>query len=311
MRDKLKGMLWGVALGDALGAPFEFRYGSLPYKSTLNNTSQITDDTEMTLALLNCLSETNFQYDKNKVILSYIKWANSDPCDVGLNTRKLFCHPIIMNDDQALRKYNKVYDELIKMPVSQHSQSNGHLMRASPLAILLVSNKKQDCWVTDTKLTNFHPICIESSKLYFRMIYNLLFNINEPLLIDWTNDIIIQQVIKDVLNIEKTDVPSNRNVNVSRGWTCHSLYFAMIAYHIQFNNFTEAMNYIIGKHLDSDTDTNAAIAGAILGLKYGYDNLIKDEITLKNINILRKCSSNRPEIYHPKRIDEIIEKIEL
>lgn len=314
MKDKLKGMLWGVALGDALGAPFEFRYGSLPYKSALNDTSQITDDTEMTLALANSLMNNNWVYNTDKVTLAYIKWANSEPCDLGLNTRKLFCHPIIMNDEQALRKFNKVREELLKLPIDHWSQSNGHLMRVSPLAILFVNNSFEtvkSLWKADTMLTNFHPICIETVNIYFRMIYNLLNDINDPLTLDWSKNIQIQQAIQDVLDIELLNKPSKRQVNVSRGWTCHSLFFAMIAYQIHFNNFTEAMEYIIGQHLDSDTDTNAAIAGAILGLTYGYENLIKDEITLNNINILRKCNTNRPEIYRPNKIDEIIEKIEL
>ena len=54
-----------------------------------------------------------------------------------------------------------------------------------------------------------------------------------------------------------------------------------------------------------DTDTNAAIAGALLGAFYGFEEISSNSITYNNINILLNCDSKtgdivRPDIYNIK-----------
>jgi len=49
----------------------------------------------------------------------------------------------------------------------------------------------------------------------------------------------------------------------SKGWVCHSLYIAINAF-LHFDTYLEAMKFIIKDNPGSDTDTNGAIAGALL-----------------------------------------------
>ena len=105
-KDRIKGMFYGLALGDALGAPFEFggknrlknytglldtpviRFTRFQGKKTAE-IGQITDDTEMTLSLANSLVR-NKCYHRDDVIVSYMNWANSNCPYMGTNTRELF-----------------------------------------------------------------------------------------------------------------------------------------------------------------------------------------------------------------------------
>jgi ADP-ribosyl-[dinitrogen reductase] hydrolase len=316
-KDRLRGMLWGVALGDALGGPYEFKYGRIPYTECLQPglSDYVTDDTEMTMALAQCLVENNGKYNADKAVLAYIHWVGSAPLDVGNNTKTLFRHPLTIDTAHALRKYRAVYHELVKEPLDRQSQSNGHLMRASPLGILFVSHPKsvnpfgEKWWLTDTQLSNFHPTCVAAADVYFRMIFNLLHNIKSPAHVDWSTNEHVRRAISDALSVTDTKRPGPRRVNSQRGWTCHALYFAIVAYTYPFTSFTEAMSWIIGQHLDSDTDTNAAIAGAILGLRFGYVKLLNDPITAENIRLIRNTPGTRPQVYHPGRIDEIIDTL--
>lgn len=102
--DKVQGMLMGAFLGDALGAPHEFKCNkNTLYTGILEHqgfrisrfqgrndlmVGQVTDDSEMTLALLRTLIKDG-EYVKNNVILSYLAWANSGGWMMGINTRAL------------------------------------------------------------------------------------------------------------------------------------------------------------------------------------------------------------------------------
>ena len=93
-------MLIGVAIGDALGAPHEFRYMKNVYTGYLQYPVQLqfrfgqkykypiasyTDDTESTITLARSLVR-NKGYDEKDAIMSYLRWVNSDTRFLGTNT---------------------------------------------------------------------------------------------------------------------------------------------------------------------------------------------------------------------------------
>jgi hypothetical protein len=66
------------------------------------------------------------------------------------------------------------------------------------------------------------------------------------------------------------------------------------------DDYDSAMRHIIG--LRGDTDTNACIAGTLLGAVYGYDALCRSATFARNVEIMLACdtsesSSPRPEKY--------------
>ena len=220
------GMLYGLAIGDALGVPHEFTYGRIPYSDTVK--SPVSDDTEMMMALLGTLVECGGEYKKDKVIVSYCRWASSGVPDIGINTANLFMHPSKI-PEKILAYYRTNYDS------SPHtSQANGCLMRAAPLALLPKSLK---IWREDCALSNPHPVCMEASDIYFRMLHALLTSTNDPLSIDWATLPENREAIKQALHY-KTEI---RDVSKQRGWVCHALYFACIMYAHTFESFEEGM----------------------------------------------------------------------
>ena len=55
-----------------------------------------------------------------------------------------------------------------------------------------------------------------------------------------------------------------------------------------------------------DTDTNAAIAGALLGAYYGLENIASDKITRKNIKTVLRCdaaSESKTDIVRPPHLN--------
>ena len=56
---------------------------------------------------------------------------------------------------------------------------------------------------------------------------------------------------------------------------------------------SEAYDWIISENVGSDTDTNACIAGALLGAHIGFDNF--DEATLENYQKNDRCTRKYQE----------------
>lgn len=140
-QDKARGMLVGLAVGDALGAPVEFipapsdfyikemgdkiehfRQGRLPK-------GVWTDDTEMALCLADSLLEDN-GYDSYDIMRKYLAWINEGyrtydgkpACDVGLQTARaigdFLAQPVIYKDTPKTE-----------------SAGNGAIMRLAPIVI--------------------------------------------------------------------------------------------------------------------------------------------------------------------------------
>lgn len=104
--------------------------------------------------------------------------------------------------------------------------------------------------------------------------------------------------IKEVIEYAKKHATKSVLPEVSgksKGWVLSSFYCALVAL-MYFYSFEQAMKYIISIP-DSDTDTNAAIAGALLGCIMGFDGLSKEYITKDNIDKIIDSNSDRPGMY--------------
>ena len=150
MDDYIIGMYVGGALGDALGAPHEYFRSKARYNGKLEHSivrqsrfqgtkvgvvGEITDDTEMTIALLASLAKNNHAYVKNDVIKMYLKFANN--CSfLGNNTRALFYG--IKTEQGYYSRFSKTFDT---QESKNTMQSNGCLMRASALALASNTNE--------------------------------------------------------------------------------------------------------------------------------------------------------------------------
>jgi ADP-ribosyl-[dinitrogen reductase] hydrolase len=330
--DKRQGAVLGHALGDALGAPVEF-YPFAHYSGILNtpitrytraygkqasSIGQTTDDTEMALVLLKTIySDTG--YTKEKAIVNYMIWANNNFEDckgktpfMGKNTRNLLVAPkptvkLYMN---RFRKYYP--DETTK----ENSQSNGALMRSYPLAFV----EDDDIIKLDTEITN-------PSKLSYNAVYVYVTAIKMALSGKTKKNIKkrIRNLIKfDELKIAYEQACNNqfRDVTKKRGHVVHGFYCAFWGL-FQFDNYKSAIDAIIcltpelnikpkfvepGQYkkkdiVVGDTDTNAAIAGALMGAYYGIEKLNEDEITRGNIEILLSCDSSKGGIVRPKEYE--------
>jgi len=310
MYDKIKGMLYSVFIGDALGTTYEFKksysinvpknlkiVGGGPFKV---EKGQVTDDSEMTLALTYSILRKK-TYDKEDVAKSYIRWIESEPKDNGNTTAK------------ALRNA-KTYKDTVNnsFKYNQNSLSNGFLMRISPLAIigLIMEESELDKMIEDeVKITHSNPLCYHTAKLYIYMLIYVLRGgkdyIKEALRIIYLDN---PEGLKHdhVLELHEMVLKSTKNPVSIRGVDGSLMGYMLFAlqislYHlINSTDYEDSFKSII--KLGGDTDTNCAIAGAFLGAKFGFK-----KIPDKWVSVLLNAKYDRPEEFkvNPKLLEDL------
>jgi ADP-ribosyl-[dinitrogen reductase] hydrolase len=297
--DKIKGMIFGVALGDALGAPHEPRFSKKKYTGVLEHTidrfsrfqkkwrrsvvGQYTDDTEMMIVLMKMLNERG-TYSTTAAIKGYLDWANSPNNNfMGNNTRTLF------KGVKTVEGYKRRYEKTFSTPESEWTQSNGALMRCAPLALLPDWAAIEDC-----TLTNPSPVCIDAEVAYLHALRGILMGkIPDEVYGDAVRTAklgLVKEYIKKGYSAKVVNIN-----DAKKGWVLYGLYCAMLSFN--YETYADGIGDIIQR--GGDTDTNAAIAGALLGARFGYSEIVKDPVTRKNIDILLSADTTKGDIPRP------------
>ena len=312
--DRFVGGLYGVAIGDALGAPHEFTRASPKIQYTglftdipvtvqfrftqmIIEPGSVTDDTEMTIQLLDSILENN-NYIVEKTIKKYLEWANLKNTSLGKNTRALM---------KGVTTVKGFYNRQAKIDTT-HVESNGSLMRCLPIALLSDWKKISDI---DVSLTNNNPVNRECSIIYLTLIRHFLFE--EPAKGGSSIPLKFKCKQKSIKTAIKNAIKGIIiDVSVQKGWVVHALYVALITL-FNVNSTEEGMKFIATHFIHGDTDTIMAISGGLLGSKYGFINMNNEVLTSQNIVKLNDflLKSKRPSFNEQtlKNIESYLQKI--
>ena len=286
IKDRILGCLYGQAIGDALGLGTEFMSkGDVKnhYPEKLTCYSQIvqdrhrsrwekgawTDDTDMMLCILRAFNGERF--DINKVAYNFKEWYNTYPLGIGASTANVLS---LGDYTDNPRKAAEIFWNLS----GKNSAPNGAIMRTSVIG-LEKSGYKEDA-IDICKLTHYDPRCVGSCVIAVEIIHNLVWE-NKTLSLDEIVSIGDQYDarIKEWVELAFRGSLSALRLDDSRtmGYTLRTLAAALWCY-FHSRSFMEGLIDIVNE--GGDADTNAAISGAILGAKYGYnsipDKMIKD-----------------------------------
>lgn len=301
--EAVKGMFYGLTIGDCLGMPFEFNRGKdqgvSNYSEIINKTEynnkwhgkrstvegQGSDDSEMTFSLYDCLKNNNFIYDKNKVLLRYMEFANNSSF-LGKNTVALFKGVTTIKGYESRAK--KLFSEEI-------SQSNGSLMRISPLIFCTSLDPDEVSQIVelDTGLSNPCSVNYTFGFIYLYMLRNIVDidfkKENLKKIFDFSieyakkkygNEILIDSLKKDLPKINGLD----------KGWVYYACHCAIYSIFNHNNKFSDQLKNIIIR--GGDTDTTGSITGGLLGALL-YKEMLLEETTNKNMEIVEKADTSK------------------
>lgn len=298
--------LYGGAIGDALGARYEFDSEDLLTKDLSNYVKegellpllgegiwglypgQVTDDTEMAMALANSLL-VNKDLSKvdSDIARGYHNWYLSDPFDIGRATKNALSQLNQKDSNEKIaedmRLSARLFDKKCIKDFKEPNLSNGMLMRIGPLALLCTGiltelddlNQKttyqliKEIVRQDTSLTHASEEALNYSTIY---VILLAFAIKDGTLksgLDFLNEFGEPKVgdawqrLSDGLkpNGKLAHDPTDRIGDVRIAFQL-AIRKALMVESRQMS-FPEALISTI--KLGGDTDTNAAIVGYLCG----------------------------------------------
>lgn len=268
MIEKLKNAIYGLAVGDALGVPFEFKNRGefrctdmIGYGTHNQPEGTWSDDTSMTLAT--CMSIKNCGIiNVENIRKEFENWMfNNEYTPFG----EVF--------DCGNTCYCAIQDK--KGCDNEWSNGNGSLMRIIPLAF--IKDISDEIIQEVSAITHAHVISKDICVKYVRIAIDLLdgVDLRRSLINRMSKNFLVS-----LLNTDENDI-------ISGGYVVDS-FKASLWCLLNTNNYKDCVLKAV--NLGSDTDTTAAIAGGLAGIIYGYDSIPKEWISkLQRKDIIEKC----------------------
>ncbi|MDF7806186.1 ADP-ribosylglycohydrolase family protein [Pontiellaceae bacterium B12219] len=286
---RAQGCLLGQLAGDALGSLVEFKSPAgiltlypdgvreLEDGGTWDTIAgQPTDDSEMALLLARMLVKTG-TYDPEAARKEYQYWLSSGPFDCG------------MTISSGLRGNP-----------NPDSQANGAMMRISPLGIFGAGfelDQVAEWAMQDAALTHPNEICQQANALFtVGIAHAIRSGCNRQELYQSIRKRAVNMAVAPALleSIEKAETDPPADYVNQQGWVLiafqNALYQLLHAPSLEEG----VVDTVMG---GGDTDTNAAICGALLGAVWG-----RDVIPAQWFDCLQDCrpEAGNPNVRHPR-----------
>lgn len=273
--DRARGAWLGQIVGDALGTTLEFKspariaqdhpgglrriVGGGPFRVL---PGQITDDTELALALARSLDERG-GYEPDAVAAAYVAWYRSGPFDVGGTIGAAFGGRHELGPGLAARVAHRA---------SRTSQANGSVMRLAALPIWgwhLPAEELAALAAFDARLSHPHEVCQAANVIQAHAIGLAIREGTDPRA-TWSRTLQFARAhplcVQLVPPLEAAETAAPADFVTNMGWVKIALQNAFYRL-LHASSLEEGLVDTVMQ--GGDTDTNACIAGALLGAVHG------------------------------------------
>ena len=285
--NQIKSALFGVAVGDALGVPVEFKSRETISKNPVTDmigygtfnlpAGTWSDDSSLTFCLAEALTQN---FDLNIIGQNFVKWTHENywtprghVFDIGIAT------------SQAISRLANGEKPELAGGFDETDNGNGSLMRILPLLFYLLDKpitERYDITKKVSSITHGHIRSVIACFYYLEFAKQIIdgkgkFEIYRNLQTEFTNYLIslsinpteiakFDRLLKgDIAELDEDEIQSS-------GYVLHTLE-ASIWCLLTTDNYKEAVLKAV--NLGSDTDTTGAVTGGLAGLLYGFENIPK------------------------------------
>ena len=284
--DRAKGAVCGGAAGDALGAGYEFTNPHPEDEIVMKGggafnwaPGEWTDDTAMAVAIIDVFAKGHC--DIEEIGENFLSWYASSPPDVGIQTSAVLSSA--KNGAELIHEGQEFYEQ------NPHKAGNGALMRTGPVALSALGDRRAVATNASAiaALTHAHPDSTTACVLWSLAIEEAIMTAEFSEVFDW------ERAVKNGLSYVNTGLVNRWEELIEEAVQGPSMLFnpngyvvsafqaalsAIIETPVPVDNpsghFKNALQTAI--QIGDDCDTVAAIAGSLLGARWGANAIPKE-----------------------------------
>ena len=262
--DGRAGAILGLAVGDALGATYEFCSPREVPDGPLEmvgggwlglEPGETTDDTALAKAVLQ--GYEGGPLDLRRVRDAMLSWQDTEPKDIGNQTRKAL-------------DYLRRRPETLSLPEDPDAQGNGAVMRAAAHVVKAgdAGGAAENAW-TEASLTHPSWEARASSALVAALVAYLLDGVEpgDALSASYT---LLESRDEPGKHVREVLRPMETFEHNPGGWTVYTTRLALPGL-LTAQDFRTSLEGII--RLAGDADTNGAVVRALLGARFGVRSI--------------------------------------
>ena len=287
IEEKVKAAIFGVAVGDALGVPVEFKSRSYlkeypvtdmkGYGTYNQPPGTWSDDSSLTFCLMQGLLNG---YDLHRIADLFVNWmenaywtAHDERFDIGITT------------SDSLYRYLSTKDPYNSGSKGENANGNGSLMRIMPMTFYTLNATVEERFrmINEvSSITHGHIRSALACYYYVEFSIDLLNGADKFSAYEETNKRFKKFIAQhpeykdeqvhffrvlsgDIQNFPENDIESS-------GYVMHSLEASLWCL---LNSNSYKGTVLKAVNLGHDTDTTGAIAGGLAGLAYGLEDIPK------------------------------------
>ncbi len=274
--DRVRGILLGLACGDALGRPVEFasaaeisaehgRLDEMVGHGTWNQPAgTITDDTEQALCIARSLVEHQ-AFDPADIADRFVVWYDSGPFDIGGMTRRALSR--LKRGDE----WDEAGQQVLGNSPGGQNAGNRRGVRCPPLAIPYAPDRDRLVEVSrqSSQITHADPRCTYGCAILNLTLAGILDEANAPLqdALDYVDASAPDELTAALSPLARADSPGTLETS---GYVVHSIQTAL---HDGLASESAEEAIVTAVNRGGDTDTIGAITGAIAGARFGASGL--------------------------------------
>jgi ADP-ribosylglycohydrolase len=274
LSDRIVGSVLGLALGDALGAPFEFRRAGdipsplpafeLPWMGLPPGST--TDDTAMARNLVRSLAARD-RFDPEDLVARHLEWFRTGPPDIGSLTRK------VLRRADAGQPAAVAAAEVWQERGPEVSAGNGSVMYCAPLGLAYAGRRDELLTLAPalSALTHFDERCRTAVLAVASTVGGLARGEAPEEAVLRAFELIQDRPGGEELEFLVEAIGTSRRVDGPDQGFC--LFAAGLGLQTvaRGGGFEDELLRVVS--LGGDTDTNAAVAGSLLGARDGLGGL--------------------------------------
>ena len=285
LEKNIKSALFGIAVGDALGVPVEFKsretISQNPVKDMIGYGTYnlppgtFSDDSSLTFCLAEALTQ---DFDLNSIAKNFVKWvdenywtARGTVFDIGIATR------------EAIDRLARGEQPDLAGGFEASSNGNGSLMRILPLVFYIFDkpiSERYQIIKEVSSITHGHIRSVIACFYYLEFARQIIlgedkFEIYKSLQSEISNFLNSLEINPNEIAFYDRILKGNifelsQDEISSSGYVLHTLE-ASIWCLLTTENYKDATLKAV--NLGEDTDTTAAVTGGLAGLLYGFENI--------------------------------------